>query len=141
MIALVRKGDLVNLAKIVGDWRELDMVLVCSSALLVLLCLLSGSNGADVVQSKIISAVSDGAGWFKIVNGVPRGALLKANFTNKINTTGSVINFDTNKVQAASIAAQIACHAFCQRLLVLLPSPLYQKETTSCVERHNKPSD
>ena len=58
--------------------------------LLVFCCLLHCSGGADVVQSRIISAVSDGTGWFKIVNGVPKGAVLKANFTNQINTTGSV---------------------------------------------------
>ena len=58
--------------------------------LLVFCCLLRCSSGADVVQSKIISAVSDGTGWFKIVKGVPKGAILKANFTNKINATGSV---------------------------------------------------
>ena len=41
------------------------------------------------VQSRIISAVSDGAGWFKFVNGMPKkGSILRANFTNLINTTG-----------------------------------------------------
>ena len=66
-------------------------MLACSLILLVFWCLLHCSSGADVVQSRIISAVSDGTGWFKIVNGVPKGAILKANFTNKINSTGSVL--------------------------------------------------
>lgn len=68
-------------------------VLFCSLAV-AFLCSLSGVDGGandpGAVQSKIISAVSDGNGGFKIVNGVPRkGAILKANFTNMINTTGS----------------------------------------------------
>ena len=51
----------------------------------------SGEDDAERVQSKIISVVSDGAGWFKIVNGVVKGAILRANFTDMINTTGSVV--------------------------------------------------
>ena len=38
--------------------------------------------------SKIISAVSDGSGGYKIVNGAVKGAILRANFTDRINTTG-----------------------------------------------------
>ena len=58
---------------------------------LFLLLLYSGDvNCEDQVQSKILSAVSDGAGGYKVVNGIAKRAILRANFTNKINTTGSV---------------------------------------------------
>ena len=58
---------------------------------LFLLLFCSGDvNGEDQVQSKILSAVSDGVGGYKVVNGMAKGAILRANFTNRINTTGSV---------------------------------------------------
>ena len=57
----------------------------------VLLLLCSSINGdapPRPTPSKIISAVSDGNGGFKIVNGAARGAILRANFTDRINTSG-----------------------------------------------------
>lgn len=68
---------------------------MCTSLLLILCgaSAYSREDGTDEhapVQSEIISAVSDGAGWFKIVKGVAKGAILRANFTDKINTTGYV---------------------------------------------------
>ena len=60
-------------------------------SLCVLLSFSIGTDSAEAgVESKIISAVSDGAGWFKFVNGVPKAAVIKANFTDKINSTGHV---------------------------------------------------
>ena len=68
----------------------MELKRLCSSAVFLLLFCCAGTDCADKVQSKIISAVRDGAGGFKIVNNVGRGAVLRANFTNMINTTGSV---------------------------------------------------
>ena len=54
-----------------------------------------GTNGNEqLVRSQIISAVSDGVGGYKIVKGSPKHAILRANFTNKINSTGYVSKSD-----------------------------------------------
>lgn len=57
-------------------------------ALFLFLVCYDATSGEDQVQSKFLSTVSDGAGGYKIVNGIARKAILRANFTNKINTTG-----------------------------------------------------
>lgn len=61
------------------------------SLLAVLFCCSSYADGEEQVRSQIISAVPDGAGGYKIVNGAARHAILRANFTNLINTTGYVV--------------------------------------------------
>ena len=57
--------------------------------LLLLLCsCYSHADGDHRVQSQILSTVSDGKGGYKVVKGVAKHAVLRANFTNQINTTG-----------------------------------------------------
>ena len=58
--------------------------------LLLLFCYSHAANGDDRVQSQILSTVSDGKGGYKVVKGVAKHAVLRANFTNLINTTGYV---------------------------------------------------
>ena len=58
--------------------------------LLLLLFCYSHADGDDRVQSQILSTVSDGKGGYKVVKGVAKHAVLRANFTNRINTTGYV---------------------------------------------------
>ena len=48
-------------------------------------------DGEDQVASQILSTVSDGNGGYKVVKGVARHAVLRANFTNRINSTGYVV--------------------------------------------------
>jgi hypothetical protein len=57
---------------------------------LLLLCSCNGDAAPRPTPSKIISAVSDGNGGFKIVNGAAKRAILRANFTDRINASGYV---------------------------------------------------
>ena len=71
-----------------------------STVILLLLLLFSycyATDGEDRVQSQILSAVSDGAGGYKVVKGVARHAILRANFTNQINSTGYVCMCTTSR--------------------------------------------
>ena len=94
--AIVVKGRTCPALRIPASSQTNSMTLkllcACTSLLFIFssaaYSLQYGSTEHAQVQSVIISAVSDGAGWFKFVKGVPRGAVLKASFTDRINTTG-----------------------------------------------------
>ena len=72
--------------------RGFESKMARCTVLVFVLLLLCGSINGDAAPrptpSKIISAVSDGNGGFKIVNGAAKRAILRANFTDRINASG-----------------------------------------------------